>query len=269
MFFKKSLNSRVKADFEFLSPVILMGRGHSGTRVFAWICQFLGVNLGALETARSGDAQDLKFTKQIKKIAIKCFHYQSPEEAEEFELEWLRYEIWKYYRKLGSPQGLWGWKFPETYLLFPMLLKILPRARFIHMIRDGRDIAFKRHLTDDPNRKLGKKILSYLNALHQPHTVQAALSWAYQVESFDGLKTRIPSDQLLEIKFESLCINPSLEVQKICRFLNTPMTPECEDFISNKINPKKVAQYAEQDREEIDSVEKLIRPVLKRHNYIS
>ncbi len=267
MFFRRNLTPEQRERLDGLSPVILMGRGHSGTRVFAWACQTLGIRLGISASKLSGDAEDLKFTSEIKKIAINCFHYQTPEDPTNRELERLRQAIWKYYQKLGSPQGLWGWKFPETCLITPMLFKVLPRARFIHIVRDGRDIAFKRHLTDDPKRTLGKKILKHLNALNLPHHVQAALSWAYQVDLFDRLKSTLPPGHLLEIKFESMCLNPFSETQKICRFLNIPMTPECEHYLAHKINPKKVAQYKEHDAGEVAEVEKHIGPLLKRHGY--
>jgi len=49
------------------SPIIIMGRGHSGTRVLAWTCHHLGVNLGVSCEKVAGDAADKVFTKAIKK----------------------------------------------------------------------------------------------------------------------------------------------------------------------------------------------------------
>jgi len=38
------------------------------------------------------------------------------------------------------PGGPWGWKLPETIFIVPLLKRRFPGARFIHLIRDGRDV---------------------------------------------------------------------------------------------------------------------------------
>jgi hypothetical protein len=52
-----------------LEPVVIMGRGHSGTRILAWICHDLGLRMGVDASRETGDADDLVFTRKIKKIA--------------------------------------------------------------------------------------------------------------------------------------------------------------------------------------------------------
>ena len=54
--------------FTSASPVVLMGRGHSGTRVLSSICGYLGVNLGADEDSKAGDVSDERFQKEIKAL---------------------------------------------------------------------------------------------------------------------------------------------------------------------------------------------------------
>jgi hypothetical protein len=75
--------------------------------------------------------------------------------------------IYQYLKTLEFPDK-WGWKLPETYLIAPLVLEILPDARIIHLIRDGRDLAFKKHLTDDSKRLIGIKILKHIGALDKP-----------------------------------------------------------------------------------------------------
>jgi hypothetical protein len=50
-------------------PVVLMGRGHSGTRVLAYAVQALGVNLGFTDRMASGDPEDTRFRRGLAKLA--------------------------------------------------------------------------------------------------------------------------------------------------------------------------------------------------------
>ena len=157
---------KIKEQADFLSalqPVLLMGRGHSGTRVLSFACMHLGIQLGT--SAATGDADDRTFTRTIKKIATRNLPPCTPDTVLEKDLIRFQNAVFRYYTTIGSPQTPWGWKFPETYLISAYVARTFPQARYIHMVRDGRDLAFKKHLTDDPKRKLGKKLLAYLDAM--------------------------------------------------------------------------------------------------------
>jgi len=45
-------------------------------------------------------------------------------------------------RPAGSEPAGWGWKHPHSYLLLPYLRRHFPGLRFVHVVRDGRDMAF-------------------------------------------------------------------------------------------------------------------------------
>ncbi|WP_430436365.1 sulfotransferase [Oceanibaculum nanhaiense] len=44
-------------------------------------------------------------------------------------------------RDEGNGPALWGWKNPRLMFVLPFLAEALPGLRFIHVVRDGRDIA--------------------------------------------------------------------------------------------------------------------------------
>jgi len=44
-------------------------------------------------------------------------------------------------REEGNGPALWGWKNPRLMFVLPFLAEALPGLRFIHVVRDGRDIA--------------------------------------------------------------------------------------------------------------------------------
>jgi hypothetical protein len=260
---------RIKEQAEFLSalkPVMLMGRGHSGTRVLSFACMHLGIQLGT--SAATGDADDRTFTRTIKKIASRNLGSGAPHHVEEKDLIRFQNAVRKYYETIGSPQSLWGWKFPETYLIGDCIARTFPRARYIHLVRDGRDLAFKNHLTDDPNRTLGKKLLTHIGAMDLPHHLQAAMSWAFQVDRFDDFRQTLDADQILDMRFEDICREPMAAMQDVCRFLNIPMTQQCESFMTKQLDLGKIAQYKSEDHAKIREIEERISSTLKRYHYL-
>jgi hypothetical protein len=269
MFSWWSSRRKIKQQAGFLSelkPVMLMGRGHSGTRVLSFACMHLGIQLGT--SAATGDADDLTFTRTIKKIAARNLASGAPDRVREKDLIRFQNAVLKYYKKIGSPQTLWGWKFPETYLIGDCIARTFPNARYIHLVRDGRDLAFKRHLTDDPERKLGIRLLTHITAMHLPHHLQAAMSWAYQVDRFDKFRTTLHADQILDIKFEDICREPMAAMQAVCKFLNIPMTEQCESYITKKLDLNKIAQYKNEDPAKIREIEDAIKSTLVHYHYL-
>lgn len=175
--------------------------------------------------------------------------------------------VYNYYQRLARPRTDWGWKFPETYLIAPLVYETFPRARFIHLIRDGRDIAFMNHLTDDPTRKVGRKILKRLNAMNKPNHIRTALSWKFQVESFDYFKQKLAREQLLELTFENLCTRPHESANDLCDFLNISINKQCEAYLNSEINTAKLKQYQENDPDQVTEVEHFIKDTLRRYGY--
>jgi hypothetical protein len=262
--------ARSRAQFlSTLSPVVVMGRGHSGTRILSFICAHLGINLGAEEEAWAGDVSDRTFQKQIKSIALHSLDVTRVEQVRPAELSRFRHAVFNYYQGLGRPNTPWGWKFPETYLIGPCVAATFPKVRILHMLRDGRDVAFKEHLTDNPRKKLGRAVLGTRSALDQPHHLQAAQSWAFQVEHFEAFQATFPKAQMFNLTFEELCTRPEETVKGLCEFLEMPMTEACANYLKGGIDRRKVAQYRDADPKLVREVEKGVGPVLERYGYLA
>jgi hypothetical protein len=258
----------IAAFLELQSPVVLMGRGHSGTRVLAFACAHLGLQLGVSEGLATGDADDRAFTDSVKDLCLRTFGATHPSEIRPRHLRAFQQAVHGYYVRLGSPRGLWGWKFPETYLVAPLVARAFPRARYVHLVRDGRDIAFKEHLTDNPRRKLGKRILSRRDALGLPRFLQAAHSWSYQVDAFDDFRRAVAPEQVHDLRFEDLCLEPEATIEGLCRFLDVSFTAECRAYLRDHVDTKKVAQYRENDLGERRQVEAAVAGTLERYGYL-
>ena len=46
---------------------------------------------------------------------------------------------------LDDPQAMWGWKAPRTILILPFVHELFAGMRAIHLVRDGRDMAYSRN----------------------------------------------------------------------------------------------------------------------------
>ena len=246
-------------------PVVLMGRGHSGTRVLAYAVQALGVDLGFTDRMASGDPEDKRFRRGLAKLARRWDAGDVPSER---ALRPFRKLVYKWQQRL-APSGPWGWKYPETYLMAPHVHAVFPRARYLHIIRDGRDLAFKRHRTHDPETVLGRRVLAKIGATGEPGYIGAALSWAYQVELFTDFETRcLPPERVLDLTFEELCADPIGVTRRVAAFLALPVPASAVEFLSTFTNPDKIADHRIRKPERIQAVEERIGPTLRRFGYL-
>ncbi len=267
-------------------PVIVMGRGHSGTRVLAWALEALGIRMGTRTAKPTGDVQDRRFTRRIKRIAERYVARPALESPRERDVDRFRRSAARYLEWLDSPEGRddrfpaggfteedrgdgspgWGFKFPETYLIGNVVDLAFPRALHVHMVRDGRDLAFKQHLTDDAGRGLGRAILEHLELLDRPHEMQAAISWDWQVRRFEEVES-ILGERIHRMTFEGLCLDPEATMERLAGFLGVPMNPACRDYLAQNIRRGKVSQHREEDPALIRAIEAEIGPTLRRFGY--
>jgi hypothetical protein len=101
-----------------------------------------------------------------------------------------------------------------------------------------------------------------------PHYLQAAMSWAFQVDRFDEFRKTLNSNQVLDIKFEDICREPMVAMQAVCEFLNIPMTERYEGHIIKQLDLNKIAQYKNEDPAKIREIESTIIGTLKRYHYL-
>jgi hypothetical protein len=124
-------------------PIIVVGRPRSGSRVVAALLQDAGVFMGAALDPSSLDPLPI-----LHRFVAPLLGAPEPEPAPEpapagdrdrRAKERLVAALADLFGALPVC-GPWGWKFCETGLLMPLVKRLLPRARFVHIIRDGRDV---------------------------------------------------------------------------------------------------------------------------------
>jgi len=96
-----------------------------------------------------------------------------------------------------------GDKTPLYVGIVPQLAVIYPGARFIHLIRDGRDVAISFIDAGFEGRVYDGKRFEWINAVHK------------------GLEYRQASvaEAILEVRYEDLVASPEQTLRKICHFI--------------------------------------------------
>jgi len=109
----------------------------------------------------------------------------------------------------------WADKTPNNVRVINRLLTWFPNSRFIHVIRDGRDVACS--LRHHPKEKLvnGRIVPVHINNPIE----QCAKRWLEDTSS--GLAYR-SHPRYCEIRYEDLVRRPEHELIRICRFLDEP-----------------------------------------------
>ncbi|HEV2178545.1 MAG TPA: sulfotransferase [Terriglobia bacterium] len=118
----------------------------------------------------------------------------------------------EYARREGKPR--WGDKTPRYRCFIPQLHHVFPEAKFIHVLRDGRDTA-----------------LSAWRARFGPKTWAAAVyDWRDSIRIAWTGQRSLPQEFLLEIRYEDLIQKPEDVLRKVCSFLQEDYHPEMLGF---------------------------------------
>ncbi len=104
----------------------------------------------------------------------------------------------------------WGDKTPAYIEILPELACMYPKARFIHVIRDGRDVAKSVQATGWFGRWLHDNTKVWTHALeHQRQWVRSAFR-----------------DRILEVRYEKLLLHMEATLREVCRFLGEEFEPQ-------------------------------------------
>lgn len=118
----------------------------------------------------------------------------------------------EYVRREGKVR--WGDKTPRHRSFLPQLQTLFPEAKFIHVLRDGRDTA-----------------LSAWRAKFGPKSwVDAVYDWRDAIRDVHKGQRAIPAESFLEVRYEDLILHPESILRKICSFLGEEYDPKMLHF---------------------------------------
>jgi hypothetical protein len=113
-----------------------------------------------------------------------------------------------YARHQGKPR--YGDKTPAYVLDLPLLAELFPEGRFVHIIRDGRDVASS--LLEIPN--WGPEGIDH-----------AAAYWRDRVAAGRRVGSELGAERYREVRYEDLVGDPDTTLRTICSFLELDYDP--------------------------------------------
>lgn len=112
------------------------------------------------------------------------------------------------YRSYAAQYGAarWGDKTPIYASYIDLIHQIFPEAQFVHIIRDGRDVALS--MLD----KWGKREIHV-------DIYFAARNWVRRIRQAQASGARLGPDRYYEMHYEALVEDPERELRPLCQFL--------------------------------------------------
>jgi hypothetical protein len=204
------------------SPVVIGATGGSGTRVIHRILEKAGLFMGApAKLNHAGDAMDIEpmldaFINPIL-TSTKSLDYQVEELPRDLSVaarDELALSINRFLDDLPNDDRPWGWKNPRSMYVLPFIADLFPMVRFIHLVRDGRDMA------TSGNQNQPRKHFEALfgEALDETDPNGSIQLWAAANLAIAQWGERQLEFNYLRIRFEDLCANPIEAVAAILNF---------------------------------------------------
>lgn len=202
-------------------------------------------------------------------IAIIVNHYRWPDmnlnaqdfrgQASRLSKPYLRDLVEVVYRSHVQAEGKarWGDKTPTYIQILPQLARMFPDSRFIHLIRDGRDVAKSFQDTDWIGRWLHDNAREWSAALR--------CHWRWARSEF--------RDRILQVRYEDLVLDTEGTLRTICGFIGEEFE---EQMLSWQMQVDKQVPARERDvhaklklKPEADSVARWKREMTAREVFVS
>jgi Sulfotransferase family len=131
------------------------------------------------------------------------------------------------YERFGSHRGkpLVGDKTPGYTRAISTLHHLFPQAKFIHLIRDGRDVCLSATTWHQVGR-LKRRFPSW----HEDPVPTAALWWELHMRLARDAETRLEPHLYHEMRYEELVSKPSETCTTLCSFLGLPYSDTMTRF---------------------------------------
>jgi len=244
-------------------PNAIGATGGSGTRVVARIVReggmFTGTRLNAYEDALPFGEYSDRWINEFLRAA--------GQPASQELLARMRNDLDPLVRAhladLPPSARVWGWKEPRSIYLVPFLDAAMPSLRFLHFIRDGRDMAFSEN--QNQLTKHGDALLG--DGLRKAKTpVRSIAVWSrVNVAAADYGEERL-GERYLRVRFEDLCTQPADTVRRIYAFFG--LDGDAETAAAEVRPPDTLGRWQLRRKGIVDELHRTAEPALGRFGYL-
>lgn len=225
--------SQAAHHFDLEAPIIITGRGGSGTRMLSTLLQSVDLFLGNRINQQGDSMEWVKLNRKMLQQNISLENGQFTEKWQHL-MEQNAHSILA--TEQASNHQAWGAKLPEFMFFIPELKQVFPKAKFIHLIRHPIHLSLRRsHVSSRLGNAVGDIVLpkayEYAGLPFDPNNQQEhinnAVSWYYQLSKVtDHFAQHVNQSDLLTIKYEDILVNHQVVLDSLCRFLALPKTKE-------------------------------------------
>jgi Sulfotransferase domain len=175
-------------------------------------------------TAITGNASNLLDSQLVSELLLAERSGQHPGDWLKMRLDSL---LSVALRQINSP---WGWKEPNTHIFLDKLLTVEPRLAYIHVVRNGLDIAFSSN--QNQLRLWGPLVLG---DQYEDSPSGSLRFWCWANERVLRIGEAHPG-RVLMVSFEHLCRAPERSIQRIAEFLLQDLTPDLLVRLAQHVN---------------------------------
>ena len=256
------------------APVVIGATGGSGTRAVHAALSALGLFMGERVNG-AGDAMDYEpFLDQwINRLIARRNRldyglndlgwYQRWQVRRGFDKAYRQYSV-------EHPDGQrWGWKNPRTMYVLPVIADRFPDFRFLHVVRDGRDMA----LSDNQNqrRKHYEALFGDQGTDRDTPEASAELWAAANMQAADWGEVQLGA-HYHRIRLEDLCHAPQPTIEGLVEWLSLDLGDRAEERIAAACatikTPGSLGRWQQGDAAEQQRITDAAHTALKRFGYL-
>ena len=245
-----------------LEPCVIGATGGSGTRVVARIVRAGGLYIGT----ELNDYEDALPFAAFSDRWINAYldsDRDPPGETRSRMVEELGGLVEDHLSHRPEDAIGWGWKEPRSIYLLRFLNEEMPKLRFLHFVRDGRDMAFSENQWQ--LKKHGGSVLGdELRWQRRPY--RSISLWSRVNGGAADYGERELGDRYLRVRFEDLCAQPGPTARRILDFFG--LDGDAEAIGAAEVRPPKtLARWKRKSGRTIDKLRRFGEPSLSRFGY--
>jgi hypothetical protein len=250
----KRMTQSIVAEMSAPSPVAVGGIGGSGTRLIAEILRRLDYYMGE-DLNRAGD--NLWFTLLFKRTELLTAGSRQDDfeqavcifravmsggaaltpdqeafvrslaimDRPQHTAAWLRRRVESLLDAAQGPaRHPWGWKAPNTHILLDRFYPALPHMRYIHVMRNGLDMAFSKN--QNQLKLWGRYFFGEADYEVSPRW--SLKYWCLVHRRITRLGEQLMPGRYMLLNYDAFCAVPQAGLRALLRFLGLTVGPSTE-----------------------------------------
>ena len=246
-----------------LGPNIIGATGGSGSRVAARIVSqggmFIGSHLNESEDALNIATYFDRWINPFIKREAAALSAEGQSAMTRELMTMLEHHLISW-AGAGKP---WGWKEPRSIFLLTFFHRQFPKLKFLHLVRDGRDMAFSSN--QNQLRKHGSAFLSQ-KEMEWPQPLRSIALWSRINHLVAEYGEKNLGDGYLRVRFEDLCAQPGSTIRGIYDFFG--LAGNVEEIAQKEVNPpESLGRWQTQDKKLLAELDQIGAAALQKFGY--